>query len=167
MIAGRNSAGNFLATSMSNSPLVLAEFLPYRLSVLANRISRELSRLYADRFDLGITQWRVLAVLGLHPGISADEVCRHTELDKVAVSRAVQHLRDKKLVSRRLDTADRRKSVLKLTSRGQSTYQRIVPQARRYEQQLRANLAAGIRQDLDACLSALDRATQRDLVSKS
>ena len=72
--------------------LDLEHFLPYRLSVLSNRISQDIARLYADRFGLGITEWRVLAVLGRHPGISAREVAERTAMDKVAVSRAVASL---------------------------------------------------------------------------
>ena len=46
--------------------LELDRFLPYRLSVLSNRISQDIARLYVERFGLGITEWRVLAVLGRH-----------------------------------------------------------------------------------------------------
>ena len=48
---------------MTTPVLELDQFLPYRLSVLANRLSRDLSRLYAERFDLTIAQWRVMAVV--------------------------------------------------------------------------------------------------------
>ena len=61
----------------------LDAFLPYRLSVLSNRISQDIARLYADRFDLGITEWRVLAVLGRYPGLSASELADRTAMDKV------------------------------------------------------------------------------------
>ena len=145
-----------------DGPLVLAEFLPYRLSVLANRVSRDLSRLYAEQFDLTITQWRILAILGLHPGISADEVCRRSEMDKVAVSRAVRRLRGKGLLSRRIDTADRRRSVLRLSARGTKTYHRIVPLAQRYERELLDGLSAKARRDLGRSLDELDRVTSRD-----
>lgn len=36
--------------------LSLADFLPYRLSVLANRVSRALAGRYADEFDLTIPE---------------------------------------------------------------------------------------------------------------
>src|SRR5690606_42065717 len=72
--------------------LELEQFLPYRLSVLSNRLSSAIARIYADRLDLGITEWRVMAVLGLSPGLSARELAQRTAVDKVAVSRAVARL---------------------------------------------------------------------------
>ncbi|HEY0524553.1 MAG TPA: MarR family transcriptional regulator, partial [Stellaceae bacterium] len=44
--------------------LELERFLPYRLSVVSNRISATIARLYARRFDLTIPEWRLMAVLG-------------------------------------------------------------------------------------------------------
>jgi len=44
--------------------LELDRFLPYRLSVLSNRISQDIAALYGTRFGLTVTEWRILAVLG-------------------------------------------------------------------------------------------------------
>src|SRR5665213_2779411 len=41
--------------------LKLENFLPYRLSVLAQLVSSALHDLYAGPFDLTVTQWRVMA----------------------------------------------------------------------------------------------------------
>ena len=79
----------------SNTPhaqLELKNFLPYRLSVLSNRISSSIAREYSQRFGLGVTEWRVIAVLGRYPDLSAGEVAARTAMDKVAVSRAVARL---------------------------------------------------------------------------
>src|SRR5690606_42112870 len=77
---------------MPHARLDLDRFLPYRLSVLSNAVSAAIAREYAERFRLGITEWRVMAVLGLDPGLSASEVAGRTALDKVAGSRAVARL---------------------------------------------------------------------------
>jgi hypothetical protein len=37
--------------------------MPYRISVLSNRISGNIARLYGDRYGLAITEWRVMAIL--------------------------------------------------------------------------------------------------------
>lgn len=63
-------------------PLGLDTFLPYRLSVLANTVSSAFARLYADRFDLTIPEWRVMAVLGSQAPLSAGEVAARTAMDK-------------------------------------------------------------------------------------
>lgn len=120
--------------------LELERFLPYRLSVLSNRISQDIARLYGERFGLGITQWRILAVLGRYPDLSATEVAERTAMDKVAVSRAVAGLLDAGLLRRRLHGADRRRSRLELSARGYRVYDEIAPLALAYEARLLATL---------------------------
>ena len=70
----------------------LERFLPYRLSVLTNLVSGAIADVYQQRFNLTIPEWRVIAVLARHPGVSAAEVAAHTRMDAVAVSRAVTRL---------------------------------------------------------------------------
>ena len=77
---------------MTSDLLDLEHFLPYRLSVLSNRISQDMASLYAERFNLSITEWRIIAILGRYPDLSANEVAERTAMDKVAVSRAVASL---------------------------------------------------------------------------
>ena len=72
--------------------LDLETFLPYRLSVLSNRISNAIARVYAKRFGLSIPEWRLIAVLGRFGPLSANGVAFRTFMDKVRVSRAVQRL---------------------------------------------------------------------------
>ena len=78
-----------------HAELDLEHFLPYRLSVLSNRVSDAIARVYSERFALGVTEWRVMAVLGRYPDLSASEVAQRTAMDKVAVSRAVARLLDR------------------------------------------------------------------------
>ncbi|MGE3774934.1 MAG: MarR family winged helix-turn-helix transcriptional regulator [Gammaproteobacteria bacterium] len=136
--------------------LALGAFLPYRLSVLASRVSRELSALYAERFGVAIPEWRVIAVLGQHEDVSADFVCAKTDMDKVTVSRAVARLLEKKLVLRRASTTDRRRSMLRLSSAGRRVYAEIVPLARGYERQLLDALGRDERAALERALVALE-----------
>lgn len=145
-------------SSERGQALSLESFLPYRLSILTNRISRQLANLYADRFDLSIPEWRVLAVVARHPGASAELVCRKTEMDKVAVSRAVTRLLQSRRLQRSYAAEDRRRSVLRLTPRGQRTYQRIVPLARQFETRMLGALTQRDRKDLERVLSKLDEA---------
>lgn len=58
----------------THAVLELERFLPYRLSVLSNRLSSMIARTYTERFALGVTEWRVMAVLGLYPDLSANEI---------------------------------------------------------------------------------------------
>ncbi len=135
--------------------LDLAGFLPYRLSVLANRVSRTLAAEYSARFGLSVPEWRVMAVLGQWPGASADAVCRHTEMDKVSVSRAVTRLRRRGLLRRELAAEDRRRSVLRLSARGAAVHARIVPLALAYEQRLTEVLSASEHRELRRLIDKL------------
>ncbi|GAB2662746.1 MarR family winged helix-turn-helix transcriptional regulator [Arenimonas aestuarii] len=140
--------------------LDLEHFLPYRLSVLSNRISQDIARLYADRFGLGVTEWRVLAVLGRYPGLSASELAERTAMDKVAVSRAVSRLLADGRITRDTHGADRRRSVLELSGEGQRVYAEVAPAALAYERRLLANFAAEDRAALSRLIDLLGDAEE-------
>lgn len=135
--------------------LDLEHFLPYRLSVLSNRISQDIARLYAERFDLGVTEWRLLAVLGRYPGLSASELAERTAMDKVAVSRAVASLLAAGRITRDTHGADRRRSVLELSEEGQRVYAEVAPAALAYERRLLSNLSAADRGELSRLIDLL------------
>ena len=143
--------------------LELDRFLPYRLSVLSNRISQDLAGLYAERFDLSVTEWRVLAVLGRYPNLSANEVAERTAMDKVAVSRAVTSLLAGVRLKRRTHGADRRRSVLALSAKGLRVYDEIVPLALAYEQRLLEGLPDDERTALHRLLSRME---ERELATR-
>ena len=135
--------------------LDLEHFLPYRLSVLSNRISQAIATRYAQRFGIGVTEWRVVAVLGRYPDLSAGEVAARTAMDKVAVSRAVARLLERGLVQRDTHGDDRRRSVLALSRSGQRIYDDIAPLALDLERRLLSRLDRDERAALDALLDKL------------
>lgn len=116
--------------------LILEDFLPYRLSILSNTVSSTIARIYDKRFDLSIPEWRVIAILGRFPGISAVEVAERTLMDKVAVSRAVSKLIKNGRIDRQFADADRRRSILNLSEEGQRVHDEIAPLALKFEQDL-------------------------------
>jgi DNA-binding MarR family transcriptional regulator len=133
----------------------LDRFLPYRLSVLSNRVSQTIAGAYARRFGLGVTEWRVIAVLGRYPGLSANAVAARTAMDKVAVSRTVARLLERGLLQRDTHDDDRRRSVLELSGEGYRIYDEVVPVALDYEQRLLAPLDEAERAQLDRLLAKL------------
>jgi DNA-binding MarR family transcriptional regulator len=135
--------------------LDLDHFLPYRLSVLSNRISQAIARIYDERFGLDVTEWRIMAVLGRFPDLSASEVAERTAMDKVAISRAVARLLERNLITREVHGADRRRSVLALSAAGMAVYEVVVPMALDYERALLANLSCDEQAQLDALLHKL------------
>lgn len=136
--------------------LDLEHFLPYRLSVLSNRVSGAIARMYSERFGLGVTEWRVMAVLGRYPGLSAGEVAQRTAMDKVAVSRAVAGLVDAGRVERDTHGDDRRRSVLRLSADGRRIYDEIAPLALAFERRLLDGMPPAEREVLFRLLDRLD-----------
>jgi len=136
--------------------LELEHFLPYRLSVLSNRISQEIARLYAERFALNVTEWRLLAVLGRYPDLTATELVERTAMDKVAVSRAVASLVAEGRLTRKVDGEDRRRTKLRLSAKGYRIYDEVAPLALAYQQRLLSSLAPDERVLLEDLLARLN-----------
>jgi DNA-binding MarR family transcriptional regulator len=141
--------------------LVLEDFLPYRLSILSNRVSRAIAARYAKAFDLTIPEWRIIAVLGRRPGLTAKEVAEATEMDKVAVSRAVARLIAARRVRASADKEDARRQRLSLTAHGEDVHAQIAPIALASEQKLVSALDLRERAQLDDLLDRLLAAAQR------
>ncbi|WP_024868712.1 MULTISPECIES: MarR family winged helix-turn-helix transcriptional regulator [Pseudoxanthomonas] len=154
-MSASNAPDTAPAGASGHAELALENFLPYRLSVLSNRVSQTIADLYQKRFGLAITEWRVMAVLGRFPDLSANEVAERTAMDKVAVSRAVARLLERGLIKREIHSDDRRRSVLALSDVGYTVYDEVAPLALACEQRLIATLDAEERATLDRLLQKL------------
>ncbi len=136
--------------------LTLLRFLPYRLSVLSNRISRSLTSKYEAQFSLTLAQWRTIAILAEESGLTAMEVAKRTAMDKVAISRSVNKLIDNGRINKVVSTEDKRKSVLSLSPQGYEIYKKVAPMALAYESKLLEKLTKEEQKFLDAILTKLD-----------
>ena len=145
-----------MSPDRDDTTLDLEHFLPYRLSVLSNRVSGAIARMYSQRFDLGVTEWRVMAVLGRYPELSAGEVAQRTAMDKVAVSRAVASLLEAGRIEREPHGDDRRRSVLRLSEAGLAIHREVAPLALAFEQRLLGGMDAAERALLFRLLDRLD-----------
>ena len=135
--------------------LKLEEFLPYRLSVLSHTVSTNIARVYDKRFDLSIPEWRVIAILGRFPGLSAVEVAERTMMDKVAVSRAVTKLIKNGRIDREFADADRRRSILNLSEKGRQVHDEIAPLALKFERDLLQGLSDDEIRDFNVVMEPL------------
>ena len=139
----------------------LQSFLPYRLAVLTESVSRGIAQVYAQRFDLSREEWRVLAALGQAGRMKTQAALLTTTLDKMQVSRAVSRLERKGFVEREEDTEDRRNRILRLTAAGRAAYRRIEPMVLAREAFLLEALDEEERAALDRALDKLvERARQ-------
>ncbi len=116
--------------------LILENFMPYRLARLSSTVSSTIARAYDKEFGLSIPEWRVIAILGRFPGLSAVEVAEQTFLDKVAVSRAVTKLLKSGRIDREFADADRRRSILNLSEKGREVHDRVAKLALEFEKNL-------------------------------
>jgi len=135
--------------------LNLEDFLPYRLSVLSHTISTTIAKAYEAKFGVSIPEWRVIAILGRFPGLSAVEVADRTMLDKVAVSRAVTKLIKNGRVDREFADADRRRSILQLSQEGQQVHDEIAPLALAFEDELLHGISAEDYENFNVILERL------------
>jgi DNA-binding MarR family transcriptional regulator len=142
-------------TIPAHAPLELEHFLPYRLSILSNTVSQSIATEYQDRFELSMTEWRVMTILARFPEISAREVVDRSAMDKVAVSRAVARLVNAGRVDRGIHDGDKRRSVLQLSEAGWAIHDEVAPLARAHERDLLAKLEDGEREQLERILDKL------------
>ena len=140
--------------------LILEKFMPYRLARLSSTVSSTIARVYDKEFGLSIPEWRVIAILGRFPGLSAVEVAEQAFLDKVAVSRAVTKLLKSGRVDREFADADRRRSILNLSEKGREVHDRVAKLALDFEN----NLLDGISEtDIENFDKVMDKLLARAL----
>ena len=147
-------------TVQKGEGLVLDDYLPYRLSISSNAVSRLIARAYEDRFGLTIPQWRLIAVLAEGP-LTQQAIVARTAMDKVTVSRAAQALVTRHLVGRAAHQADGRSHLLALTDEGRRLYAEIAPLALAYEAALLSGLTPAEVETLKRLLMRLETAAGR------
>ena len=136
----------------------LSRFMPYRLAVAADSVSRALAAVYSERFGLSRDEWRVIAQLADVKELKATEIGQRTSLPKMQVSRAATRLEQDGLIVRETDPADRRNLVMRLTGAGRALYRRIEPVVLERERDLLATLAPAERAAFETALARIEAA---------
>ena len=132
----------------SSHALDLDSYIPAYFTYLAGKLSASASATYRPRFGVGITDWRIMALVAADPWISAARICAETGLDKAAVSRSVHDLAKSGLIEVRPDAADQRRQVIALTRKGIALHDKIVKLAIAREQKLLEGFSASERKTL-------------------
>ena len=133
---------------------LLDDSLFFKLVRVVNLTARPFNEGIGHRHGLSLSDWRVITVVGGHPGTTASEVCARTGMDKMSVSRAIAALGRKRRVLRKPDPNDGRRTLLELSSTGQRLFDDISAGARVREQQLFGGVSA---QDQARLSETLDR----------
>jgi DNA-binding MarR family transcriptional regulator len=147
-----------------SDPFVLDGFLPYRVAVLAGRLSREFSRIYQERFGLSRAEWRVMAHLSQEAEVSVREIHARVDMDKSKVSRAATRLEDAGIITKKTSEQDRRLVVLALTERGAAMMAELADAAQAYHDELLARMGPGaeaFQAGMDALMTTGEASTQR------
>jgi DNA-binding MarR family transcriptional regulator len=140
------------------SRLDLFRFVPFRLNRLSAEVSNALSGEYQARYGLDIPEWRVLATLGFrNDACSAQYISDCTRTHKSTISRAVTALMERQVVERVENTEDRREFRLRLTRKGRTLYEELIPRLLRKEQDILSCLSASERRQFAALLGKIEK----------
>ncbi len=150
--AGPEIADN---TRISAHALDLDNYVPAYLTYLAGKISNSASAAYRPKFGVGITDWRIMALLATEPWISAGRVCDVIGLDKAAVSRSVREMKKGGIVDMHWVDDDQYRQLIALTHKGLILHDRIVKLSLEREQQLLKSFSAAERKMLINFLSRM------------
>lgn len=149
--------------SAKAATLDLFGFVPFRLNRLAAEVSSALASEYRERYGLDIPEWRVIATLGFRDeACSAQYIAHCTRTHKSTISRAVNTLMKRKFVERVANADDRREFALRLTPKGKSLYEELIPRLLRREQEILSCLSAPERKAFGLLLGKIE--TSLDLV---
>ncbi len=99
---------------------------------LMDRIMREAKTLTKEVFqregiEVTVDQWVILKAIAEQEGASQQEVSGLTFREPAAITRMLDHLIKKGLVSKVVDKEDRRKQLLYLSEEGRALYDRALP----------------------------------------
>jgi DNA-binding MarR family transcriptional regulator len=101
-------------------------FVPAALTNLAQKITAAASAIYRPQFGVGVTEWRIIALLAAEPWIAPVRICDATGLDKAAVSRSLRDLMTAGFVEASNSAPNRRRVPVALTAKGLAAHDRIV-----------------------------------------
>ena len=142
------------AASDGGMVLDLERYVPALVTFIANKLSRSASALYQKRFQVNVTEWRILALLAIEPGIAAARICQVIGFDKGPVSRTLSIMAQRGLITIRSDPNDGRTHSISLTAKGRTVHDEVIVVALERERRLLACLQ---KHEQEALISLLGR----------
>ena len=136
----------------------LMAFLPYRLSVAADRLSKGLASRYRAEFGISVPEWRVLVHLAHSGDVSVRDIETRVNMEKSKVSRAASRLEAAGYIRKEVDIGDRRLLRLALTVKGRALMSKLLALALDYQRQLETLL----KDEMENLNIALDRILLED-----
>ncbi len=105
----------------------IRDFIPYLINQVANKFNHGFIKDVKARKTISISQWRVIAVLHARPNSSLNEIVRHLTIDQPTLSRIIDQLVARNLVTRTPRPDDGRFVSISLTPEGLSLFEEMWP----------------------------------------
>lgn len=116
--------------------LDLDRYVPAFITFIANKLSNNGTVFYQRNFGVNITEWRIMSLLAIEPGIPASRICNVIGFDKAPVSRNLAMLQKRGLVVIRTAPDDGRTHAISLTARGRVVHDKVFAAAIERERRL-------------------------------
>ena len=131
------------------------DFLTTLFSHTSNGLRRAITLPYAERFDLSVSEWRLLSVLAHAGSLPFPDLVAESAADKALVSRTLQLLAKRGLVKVLTPPVGRKGMVVSMTDEGQLLYEKVMPMAQRSQAAMILTLSAHERRTLYEVLRRL------------
>lgn len=131
------------------------DFLTTQFSYTSNALRRAITLPYAERFDLSVSEWRLLSVLAAAGSLAFPDLVVESAADKAQVSRTLQLMTKRGWVVVETPPSGRKGMMVHLTPEGQALYERVMPEAQRTQAAMILTLSAHERRTLYEVLRRL------------
>jgi DNA-binding MarR family transcriptional regulator len=138
-----------MATSPEDTARQVLEVVPLVMRTIRRELRSHRSA------ELSLPQFRTLAYLSRQSDVSLSEVAEHIGLTLPSMSKLVDGLVTRGLVTRTADRIDRRRVVLCLTEEGLASMQAALQATEAYLAELLARLSDGQRADVSTAMDVL------------
>ena len=132
--------------------LDLDDYLPYLTNRVGNIIAEQFSNAALLPHGLSIAMWRVMAALAAKGSQRQIDVVDLTSIEASTLSRLVTRLIRMGLVTRTRSASSNREVSVRLSTKGQTLVERLIPIARDYEAAAIADLSQADVAVLKRCL---------------
>ncbi len=116
--------------------LDLERYVPAFVTFIANKLSRSATVFYQKHFGINVTEWRIMSLLAIEPGITASRICHVIGFDKGPVSRTLTMMQNRDLIAIKTDPSDGRSHSISLTSKGRGVHDKVIVAALERERRL-------------------------------
>jgi DNA-binding MarR family transcriptional regulator len=141
-------SGGARTSQTPSQTLDLERYVPAFVTFIANKLSRSATVFYQKRFGINVTEWRIMSLLAIEPGITASRICHVIGFDKGPVSRTLTTMQNCGLIAIKTDASDGRSHSIALTSKGRGIHDQVIVAALERERRLLACLRKDERETL-------------------